>query len=352
MPSLRAIDVFAGCGGLSLGFERSGAFDIVHAVEHDRSAAQSYEVNFAVDVDHRSIEEIRSFPAADVVVGGPPCQGFSALNRQGVGPERRALWRQYVRVLKTSGARSFVMENVPQLLISGEFTDFRAEATGMGFQIVEGVLNAADYGVPQTRKRAIVIGTMDATPHLPSPTHTPVADLAGSRRWRTFRDAVRELPLTPDGVNWHVARNPWEISRARYARVPPDGGNRFQMQEALESEGLGHLIPPCWRKKTVGTTDVFGRLWWDRPAVTLRTEFTKPEKGRYLHPSENRAITLREGARCMTFPDEFTFPSDQSATAVSRQIGNAVPPLLAEHIARALVQALEGHGDTETARAA
>lgn len=343
MAELRVIDVFAGCGGLSLGFEKTGRFEVVHAVEHDGNAAQTYEANFAADVDCRSIEDIPSFPIADIVVGGPPCQGFSALNRQGVGPERRALWREYVRVLRVSRARSFVMENVPQLLVSGEYTDFKAEAAAMGFSIADGVLNAADYGVAQTRKRAIVIGTKDAIPAFPEATHGAPDNLGlDERPWRTFRQAVAGLPLRPDGKNWHLPRNPWAISLTRYARVPHDGGNRFDMQRALEAEGLGHLIPPCWQRKTVGTTDVFGRLWWDRPAVTLRTEFTKPEKGRYLHPSEDRAITLREGARCMSFPDEFLFPSDQSATAVARQIGNAVPPRLAEHLAHALLDALDG----------
>jgi DNA (cytosine-5)-methyltransferase 1 len=226
---------------------------------------------------------------------------------------------------------------------------FKVEATDLGFKIVEGVLNAADFGVAQRRKRAIVIGMKDAMPALPEPTHAEVATLRGEQPWVTFRQAVAGLPLVPDGENWHTPRSPHDVSLIRYSRVPHDGGNRFEMQRALEADGLGHLIPPCWRRKTAGTTDVFGRLWWDRPAVTLRTEFFKPEKGRYLHPSEDRAITLREGARCMGFPDDFIFPGDQSMTAVGRQIGNAVPPLLGQRVAEAVLEALEDRGELQKA---
>jgi DNA (cytosine-5)-methyltransferase 1 len=113
------------------------------------------------------------------------------------------------------------------------------------------------------------------------------------------------------------------------------------MQRELESRGLAHLVPPCWQKKKTGTTDVFGRLWSDRPSVTLRTEFYKPEKGRYLHPREDRPLTIAEGARLMSFSDQFRFPEHQSMTSVGRQIGNAVPPLLAASIASAVANAVE-----------
>ena len=131
------------------------------------------------------------------------------------------------------------------------------------------------------------------------------------------------------------------MSIRRYKAVPRDGGNRFQMQNNLDRAGLPDLVPPCWRKKPAGTTDVFGRLWWDKPAVTIRTEFYKPEKGRYLHPSAHRPITVREAARCMSFPDDFELLADQAMTSVARQIGNAVPPLLAQRIGDSVVTALD-----------
>ena len=129
------------------------------------------------------------------------------------------------------------------------------------------------------------------------------------------------------------------MSVRRYKDVPHDGGDRFQMQRNLDRAGLGDLVPRCWRNKPTGTTDVFGRLWWDRPAFTIRTEFYKPEKGRYLHPSEHRPITIREAARCMSFPDDFVFPDGPADDEVAKQIGNAVPPLLAAAIAEALADA-------------
>src|SRR5207244_5287069 len=129
-----------------------------------------------------------------------------------------------------------------------------------------------------------------------------------------------------------------------YRAVPKDGGNRFQMQANLEAGGNGSLVPACWRNKPTGTTDVFGRLWWDRPALTIRTEFFKPEKGRYIHPSADRAITVREAARLQSFPDTFIFPPGQSMVSVAKQVGNAVPPKLAQALARAIHEHLWEHG--------
>lgn len=341
---LRTIDLFAGCGGLSLGLAQSGGFVSVLAVDSDPDAAETYRANLPeTEVITGLVETVRAVPRADVVVGGPPCQGFSALNREKVGMERRALWRQYLRVLEASRAEVFVMENVPELLRSAELRAFEKAARALGFALFVDVLDAADYGVPQRRRRAIVIGMLRGHPRPPVPTHSAESPaLFGERpAWRTFRDAVRGLPLKPDGLNWHRPRRPTEMSLLRYAAVPHNGGDRFQMQARLDADGLGHLVPACWRRKPTGTTDVFGRLWWERPSVTIRTEFFKPEKGRYLHPSEDRPITVREAANLMSFPATFVFPEHQSMTAVGRQIGNAVPPLLARAIGASIATSLD-----------
>jgi DNA (cytosine-5)-methyltransferase 1 len=323
---------------MTRGFEDSGKFRSVFAVEADRDAAKTFELNFGNHVVNGLIEDIASFEKADVVIGGPPCQGFSPLNRGAVGFERRGLWREYLRALEGVEPRAFVMENVPELLRSAEYAEFRHQAEGLGFTVLGEVLNAADFGVPQRRRRAIVIGVRGATPRLPAPTHS-------ESTWVTFREAVAGLPLKPDGAAWHRKRNPRPDSVRRYKAVPPDGGDRFAMQANLDRAGLGHLVPRCWRAKPTGTTDVFGRLWWDRPALTIRTEFYKPEKGRYLHPSAHRPITLREAARCMSFPDDFDFPESQSMSSVARQIGNAVPPVFARRIADALAASLDEPAD-------
>jgi len=348
------IDLFAGCGGMTRGFCDSERFEPVFAVECDPDAAATYRENFGDHVVEVPIEDVAVFPSADVVIGGPPCQGFSPLNRDAVGFERRGLWREYVRALEQAEPAAFVMENVPELLASAEYAEFKKRAEeDLGFVVEEDILNAADYGVPQRRRRAIAIGTKTDSVPWPTPTHADPAVPHERKDWVSFRTAVEGLPLKPDGKAWHRARNPRPFSVRRYKAVPRDGGNRFQMQENLDRAGLGHLVPRCWREKPTGTTDVFGRLWWDKPSLTIRTEFYKPEKGRYLHPSAHRPITVREAARCMSFADDFVFPEHQAMTSVARQVGNAVPPLLARRIAEALAvhldRALDQPADEEAA---
>ncbi len=341
------IDLFAGCGAMSLGFQSDGLFRSVMAVEADRDSAATYRVNFGDHVVAEPIENVDSIPRADVIIGGPPCQGFSTLNRDGVGLERRALWREYLRFVEASKPQAFIMENVPRLLDSPEFGELVQTARELGYRVEGRILDAADFGTPQRRRRAIVLGVTEGLRlEWPTPSHQDPGACdhpePGLPSWVTFRQAVEGLPLNPDGRAWHRARNPRPESVTRYQAVPRDGGNRFQMQENLDRAGKGDLVPRCWRNKPKGTTDVFGRLWWDRPAVTIRTEFFKPEKGRYLHPSADRAITVREAARLTGLPDNFVLPEDQSMTSIARQVGNAVPPPLARVIARCVANALAG----------
>lgn len=328
------IDLFAGCGGMTRGFVDSELFDPIFAVEFDIHAAATYRANFGDHVAAIPIEEVPEFPTADVLVGGPPCQGFSALNMTGVGLERRSLWREYMRALDQVDPAVFVMENVPELLGSAEYLELVDHAEEAGYQVEGRLLNAADYGVPQRRRRAIVIGSRLGDPVFPEPTHADPALGTSLPPWRTFRWAVENptpLSLEPDGLAWHNARNPKPVSLERYRTIPGEGQNRFDLARKRPD-----ITPRCWLDKPTGSTDVFGRLWWDRPAFTIRTEFYKPEKGRYLHPSEHRPITLREGARCMSFPDDFVLPEDQPMTQIAKQIGNAVPVLLAQRIAEAV----------------
>lgn len=333
------LDLFAGCGGLALGFKQAG-FVPAGAVEMDPDAAATYAVNIDPAIVVDDISRVKEWPAVDVVVGGPPCQGFSQLGTRDPRDPRNRLWREYLRALDASGADRFVMENVPQLLRSDQFAMFRAEVERRGFQVVADVLCAADFGVPQVRRRAIVIGSKSGEIAMPVPTHGP--DSPDGRPWVTVREALSSpspLPERADGRNWHVDRpSIREESRTRYRAVPKDGGNRFQMQAHLDACGQGDLVPGCWRRKRTGTTDVFGRLWWDRPALTVRTEFFKPEKGRYLHPTADRPITVREAARLQSFPDDFVFSEEQRMVSVARQVGNAVPPRLALAIARSVAE--------------
>ena len=343
MTTYTLVDLFAGCGAMTRGFVDTQRFVPIFAVESDPDAAATFAANFSDEhLEPRPIQDVNCFPSADVVIGGPPCQGFSPLNRERHSTESRRLWREYLRALDDARPHVFVMENVPQLLESQEYTSFSREVRRRGFRLDHRVLNVADYGVPQRRKRAIVIGARVHDVPWPAATHAdPERQDRARLPWVTFRRAVEGLPLRPDGENWHRDRRPRPDTVQRYQAVPKDGGSRFDMEKALDRDGLGHLVPPCWRKHRRGSYDVFGRLWWDRPATTIRTEFYKPEKGRYLHPSEHRAITVREAARLMSIPDDFVLPEEQSMTAVARQIGNAVPPALACHLAGAIVEALD-----------
>jgi DNA (cytosine-5)-methyltransferase 1 len=343
-PIYRVIDLFAGCGGLTLGFVETGVFEPILAVEFDRDAADTYERNFGRHVARDAagrptpIEDVPAFPDADVLVGGPPCQGFSPLNMRGVGLERRSLWREYLRALEQAQPMVFVMENVPELLRSAEYADFKDAAQDLGYRIEQDVLNAADFGVPQTRRRAIAIGSLLGSAPWPERTHFPGTEATTGRAWRTVRQALSEptrLSPIPTNENWHNARNPKRKSLERYRTIPNEGEGRFDLAKRRPD-----ITPRCWLEKPTGSTDVFGRLWWDRPAFTIRTEFYKPEKGRYLHPEEDRPITVREAARFQTFPDSFEFPDGQSMTSVAKQIGNAVPPLFARRIAEQIAEHL------------
>lgn len=354
----RLIDAFAGAGGMTLGFSKSlgHPFDCVWANDFNEYCVETYNTNFGEHCQSGDIVDILndpsvSIPEADVVIGGPPCQGFSLLNKKREGDSRKQLWRPYFDILKRSGAEVFVMENVPQLLGSFEHGEIMGMAEAMGFKVWGDVLCAADYGVPQTRRRAFIIGCRFFNPALmfpPRKTHfnpnkngkqliIPFDNngyLKEAQQWKTVRDAIEDLPVpegteirnTPPPLDLHFGRNPTELSRKRYRAIPREGMNRFDLQRIAPE-----LTPECWIRKKSGGTDLFGRLWWDRPAFTIRTEFYKPEKGRYLHPKQHRPITHREATRLQSFPDDFIFKG--SKIEVAKQIGNAVPPLLAARVA-------------------
>jgi DNA (cytosine-5)-methyltransferase 1 len=333
----RVIDLFAGIGGMTCGFVQTGRFEPVFAVEIEASAAEIYRVNFGEHVHEGDIAEVREFPRADVVIGGPPCQGFSPLGRdrdQGSRAELNSLWRHFVRALDDVRPAVFVMENVPELLRSAEFARFREEVEALGYNVRDEVLNAADFGVPQLRRRAIVTGALATEPPWPAMSEGP---------HMTVRKALRGLAFEPDGYSWHRGRPNIRPSSIERYRAVPEGGNRFDL-----ARNRPDLLPRCWREKPTGTTDVFGRLWWDRPAFTIRTEFYKPEKGRYLHPEADRPITVREAACLQSFPRRrarpphgFIFPEHVPMTAIAKGIGNAVPPMLARQIGGAVAAHLE-----------
>lgn len=320
-----AIDLFAGCGGMSFGLKKAGLENLL-AVEWDASCCETFKTNISPRILQCAIQEVESFPFCDLLVGGPPCQGFSNLGERIPNDPRRQLWRHFLRAVRDATPLIFVMENVPPLLKSAEYEEICKEARKIGYEVEGRILNACDYGTPQLRKRVFVVGSRIGIPVFPNPIHRnpeeqPTFEMRELPPWRTVRDAIGDLPPVPDGKKWHIGRNPTQMSLRRY-RCIPSGGNRWDLP--LE------LMPECWKRKTKGGTDLFGRLWWDRPSVTIRTEFYKPEKGRYLHPVEDRPITHREAARLQGFEDDFEFKGTKIQVGI--QIGNAVPPPLAYQI--------------------
>lgn len=328
------VDLFAGAGGFTLGFVQAG-FVPIFAVEFDRDAAATYEANFGPHCVSKDINDVHKFPAADIIIGGPPCQGFSNLGAHIPNDPRNQLWRHYVRAVEQAHPRVFVVENVPPLLNSEEGQELIRETRAMGYEVEGEILTAADYGAPQVRKRAFIIGSRVGPVIFPEQTHVnpEKRDLQNHHlpEWVNVRQAIGDLPLEPTGYSLHIGRNPTPKSIQRYKHIPA-GGNRWDLPR--------NLMPECWKRKTKGGTDLFGRLRWDEPSVTIRTEFFKPEKGRYLHPEANRPITHREAARIQCFPDDFVFCG--SKISIAKQIGNAVPVKLAYSIAKAVKQMIYG----------
>ena len=366
--ALRIIDLFSGAGGLTLGFVKAAKEQQVVPVwanDFNQYVAKTYNANFGDHCTDGDIIDILAdpktkIPKADIVIGGPPCQGFSLLNKNREGDPRKQLWRPYMEILKRSGAEVFVMENVPQLLGTVEHGKIIEAAHQLGFKTTAAILCAADYGVPQTRRRAFIVGCTFADPldfFPPKKTHfnpdkPPQSFLIGDfseyidnpQPWRTVRDAIADLK-PPIGIeirdvappyDLHFGRTPTEMSLKRYKAIPEEGMNRFDLQRIAPE-----LTPDCWIRKTKGGTDLFGRLWWGKPAFTIRTEFYKPEKGRTLHPKQHRPITHREAARFQSFPDDFKFIGTK--IEIAKQIGNAVPPLLAAKVAEAVFEMIESH---------
>ena len=341
---IEVIDLFTGAGGLTAGAHYAASelklkLNIVASVEIDPDSSYTYRENFnplqQYIGDIYDWLKLESVPQSDLIIGGPPCQGFSSLGKQEENDPRNILWKYYVQAIYRSKPKYFILENVPPFLKSREYKDLLdiTEEGGIleSYIIDSYILNASDFGVAQNRKRAILIGRLKTLSEIkihPLMT-TP----------RTIREAFQGIPQKIDGIDLpkgrkyfsskelHLGRNYSKLSLKRFASIP-SGGNRFDIPE--------ELLSPCWKKHTNGSTDVMGRLRWDSPAVTIRTEFFKPEKGRYLHPTENRAITHFEAARLQGFPDNFMWYG--SKVSIARQIGNAVPVNMAQALISAILK--------------
>lgn len=364
MDEITVLDLFAGAGGLTAGLHAaSDRFRTVGAVEWDLAAAASYEATYGPDLVHAG--DIKSWldegdvPRADVIIGGPPCQGFSSLGKQNVEDDRNSLWLEYAKTIRRAAPKYFVVENVAEFKKSPQYGLF-IDATENGGLIHEyafeaAILNAADFGAAQSRRRTVIVGYHRdlGFPGFPAATHSAHPERTGLKPHVTVADVIRDVPRIPDrdhvfdskrttfqgkkiagafrARDLHWSRKYTDLSLRRFSVIPP-GGNRRNLEPYPE------LMPPCWTKHKTGSGDVMGRLHWERPSVTIRTEFFKPEKGRYLHPEEDRAITHYEAALLQGFGSNHRFVG--SRTSIARQIGNAVPIPLGAAIGRLLAQSL------------
>ena len=308
----KVIDLFAGVGGLSLGFEQKG-FDIVLANEYDASIAEAYMVNHKktkmIVGDITTLDLEKTFGPykgeVSVVIGGPPCQGFSQKGqRKTIHDERNFLFKYYVKVVNLVKPTYFVMENVPNLL-TAENGFFRKEIEDlfyfMGYSLNSGVLNASDYGVPQNRRRAVIIGKLD-----------------GNAPQSEYQKKLREGSSV---LYNHVATNHSPLALERLSMIPPNAG-----REVLPEE---HLTKSIY-------SGTWTRMRKDEISVTITTRFDTPSSGKFTHPYLNRAITVREAARIQSFPDTFQFVGNKGSQM--KQVGNAVPPLLAASIADVILK--------------
>ncbi|WP_337406834.1 DNA cytosine methyltransferase [Mitsuokella jalaludinii] len=332
---IRTIDCFCGAGGLSLGFEAEG-FDVVYAFDIDETAIETYKHNskyhhgkaFKRDiynVSKKSIEQDlgKLLGKIDIIIGGPPCQGFSVQRRGDDNDHRNKLILEYCRLINEIKPRFFVLENVGGLMSKrGKpyISTLIETLSSNGYLIQTRKLLASDFGVPQNRRRVIVVGEMstDGFTHFkyPSPEN-------GAKK--TVREAIYDLmDKTENDIPNHKADKLSEINLKRIRSIKEGQG-----QDSLPDE----LQLKCHKKNNGHRhLDTYGRMAWDQPSPTITARFDSFSRGRFGHPVLDRTITLREGARLQTFPDDFEFLGTK--VEVAKQIGNAVPPVLARKIAK------------------
>jgi DNA (cytosine-5)-methyltransferase 1 len=348
----KLIDLFSGCGGSALGFKNMG-FDVKVAVDIDKSASKSFELNFPeckvitdsiVGLSGKDLMKAGKLTKKDeiVLIACPPCQGFSSARRydQRKNDPRNKLVYEVVRIIRDIKPVAFVMENVPGLASGAGkviLDDVLIEIGDLGYKIKYEVIDTANYGVPEHRKRVVILGTKGKKEiTFPPATHgDPSKQNSKLLPWKTVRETISDLPKINAGETYktdkyHHSASLAEINFKRIKNTPHDGGSRSSWPE--------ELILECHRNKK-GHSDVYGRMKWDSPSPAITGGCAMISKGRYGHPEQNRAISLREAARLQTFPDDFIFYGNFSE--VAKQIGNAVPPKLGEVTAKAILESIE-----------
>lgn len=331
---IRTIDLFAGAGLMTEGFRRAG-FTCVFAAEADARAVTTFNQNLEPAAEVWDVKNVKDGLTAEVLVAGPPCQGFSSLGKRDTNDQRNKLSLEILRWMAASQPEVVVIENVPQFLKSRYWARIRNESRRRGYESTTWVLNSVDFGAPQNRERAFAIISRIGLPSQPAPTH---------KIHKTVGDAFKGLPKRLGEEMQHIGPIPQGIAEERIKIIPKNGDKRDLMRDAP------HLCPQSWFKMGAQATDVWGRMDVTKPANTIRCSFQNASKGRYIHPTENRVISLREGARLQGVPDHWIFHGDRSSMA--RQIGNGVPIPLAEAVARAIATLFYFDESTSTLAAA
>ena len=314
-------DLFSGCGGLTEGMHKAG-FKTKFAIEIDPAASKAYRMNhkstlvLESDIRKIKISEIRKLLRGGplhLLAGCPPCQGFSSvrrLNGTNVADERNNLIMEYLRFVKALKPLTIMMENVPGLKDYYLFKEMITELKSIGYYLDFEVVNVKDYGVPQRRKRLVLVGSKLG----------PIKIAKGSSKKVTVRDAIGSIESTSqttDRVHRIFPKHSVRVKKMILA-IPKNGGSRHDLHWRYELD--------CHKKKNVGFNDIYGRLRWDDYSTTITGGCLNPSKGRFLHPTKNRTISAREAALLQSFPKRYKFPTQVSKDDIALMIGNALPP--------------------------
>lgn len=351
MQHLTVLDLFCGAGGLSWGFTNAG-YEILHAVDNDPVAVRTYQTNLGPHVVCKNAAEPLALPATAIIIGGPPCQGFSSAGLRRAGDVRNTLVGQFARVIAALRPLAFVFENVEGFLTSedGSYVfDLLTPVIDAGYRVHVRKVNAANYGIPQHRKRVIAIGGRGWNPTFPLPTHTaygaPGAALATRHRPHapSLMEALHGLPRPteepPGDPMGHYIRPLTGLDLERARSLKP--GQRMRdlpedlWHDSYRRRAHRRVMDGTPTERRGGAPFGIRRLMPDQPCKAI----TSGARSEFIHPYEDRNLTIRELARIQTFPDDFMFTG---STAQQEQlIGNAVPPHLAVALARNLASDLQ-----------
>lgn len=331
----RVVSLFSGGGGLDLGFKQAG-YDIVWAVDNNADAVATYRQNIGNHIVCADITKIdvMDIPDSNIIIGGPPCQSFSLAGNRHTEDLRGQLVWTYLNIIKKKQPNFFLFENVQGLLSAKngnkeKIADLLTDAfRDLGYAVSLKMINAADYGVPQLRRRVIIIGSHNKEVEFPHPTHNE-RGTNGLKQYVSVKEALGDLPLPTVGSPIdHEPPTMSELDKYIVRHVKP-GGNYMDIPCGVKSVRIRRL------QQEGGHTTCYGRMLPDKPSYTINTYFNRPNVGCNIHYEQNRLITVREALRLQTFPDDYRIVS-KSKHGKNLIVGNAVPPRLAYILAENL----------------